>query len=106
VEKLETDLGTVSRYADDWLNWQDRNWDAAAGMTKAEKALRQELAGAKADLGALARYAAEWVDWQKENWDPTPMPGFPNGMTKTEKGLREELAAANAKLAAIHADRR
>jgi hypothetical protein len=43
-KKLRTDLGSVSRFAGEWVNWQNQNWDTAAGMTNAEKALREELA--------------------------------------------------------------
>jgi hypothetical protein len=71
VEKLETDLGTYSRFAGEWLNWKDQNWDAAAGMTKVEKALRGELDAANAKLASI---------------------------TNAEKALREELVATNAKL--------
>lgn len=52
TEKLEADLGQVSRYAGEWVNWQKQNWDASAGMTVAEKALRDELAAAQTRIAA------------------------------------------------------
>lgn len=50
IDKSETDLGIVAQFAGQWMNWQEQNWDAEAGMTKAERALRDELAEARADL--------------------------------------------------------
>jgi hypothetical protein len=52
VSKMEEDLGTVSRYAGEWVNWQKTNWDSDAQMTRAEKALRDELASAQSRLTA------------------------------------------------------
>jgi hypothetical protein len=53
VGKLESDLGIVARFAGQWVDWQNQNWDADAGMTWAEKALREELAAANGKLAAL-----------------------------------------------------
>ena len=50
VSKMESDLGTVSRYAGQWVDWQNQNWDPQAGMTKAEKQLRDELSAAQTRL--------------------------------------------------------
>jgi len=52
VEKMETDLGNVARYAGGWVNWQRDNWDTDAGMTRAEKSLRAELEASNARLAA------------------------------------------------------
>ena len=48
VAKLEKDLAGVSQYASGWVDWQKQNWDPDSGMTKAEKALREQLAEAEA----------------------------------------------------------
>jgi hypothetical protein len=53
VEELESDLGIVARFAGQWVDWQNQNWDADAGMTRAEKALREELAATNAKLAAF-----------------------------------------------------
>lgn len=54
VEKMETELSTVSRFAGDWLNWSKENWDADAGMTKRERQLQQELEDAQGRLAAAS----------------------------------------------------
>jgi hypothetical protein len=59
VEKMEADLGTVSQYAGKWVDWQKDNWDAEAGMTRAEKTLRDELTAAQAKLTAGVRSGAD-----------------------------------------------
>ena len=59
VEKMESDLGTVSQYAGRWVDWQKENWDAEAGATKAEKALKDELAAAQIKLAAGVRSGAD-----------------------------------------------
>lgn len=59
VEKMESDLGAVSRYAGQWVDWQKDNWDADAGMTRAEKTLRDELTAAQAKLTAGVRSGAD-----------------------------------------------
>jgi hypothetical protein len=53
VERLASDLSSVAQYAGEWLNWKNQNWDEEAGMTKAEKALHNELAAANARLAAF-----------------------------------------------------
>jgi hypothetical protein len=50
MEKLEGDLGSVSKYAGEWMSWQNRNWDPDRNMTRAEAALRDELDAANARL--------------------------------------------------------
>ena len=57
--KMESDLGTVSRYAGQWVDWQKENWDAEAGMTKAEKNLKDELIAAQAKLTAGIKSGAD-----------------------------------------------
>ena len=57
--KMEEDLGTVSQYAGKWVDWQGQNWDAEAGMTRAEKALRDELTAANVKLQAGVRSGAD-----------------------------------------------
>ena len=52
ITKMENDLGAVSNYATKWVNWQNDNWDSQSGMTRAEKALRDELESAQAKLSA------------------------------------------------------
>ena len=59
TEKMEQDLGTVSKYAGQWVDWQGQNWDAEAGMTKAEKTLRDELTAANVKLQAGVRSGAD-----------------------------------------------
>jgi hypothetical protein len=66
VAKLEQDLGTVSRYAGEWVGWQKENWDADAGMTKAERALRDELAAAQARVTSGTESAADVALLRKE----------------------------------------
>ncbi len=55
MEKLENDLGTVSRFAGEWVNWQKEHWDDEAGMTKAEKYWRDQATAAQAKLESAAR---------------------------------------------------
>ncbi len=57
VEKMEADLGNVSRFAGEWVNWQNQNWipdpnDPNHGWTRGEQEAREELADAKARLAA------------------------------------------------------
>ncbi len=52
TEKMEQDLGSVSRFAGEWVSWQNQNWDAQANMTNAEKQLRADLADVQAKLTA------------------------------------------------------
>jgi hypothetical protein len=59
VSKMEADLGTISKYAGDWVNWQNQNWDSEANMTKAEKTLRDELQAANVKLQAGVRSGAD-----------------------------------------------
>jgi hypothetical protein len=54
VEQLEQERNQAARYAGEWTNWQQQNWDATNGMTKAEVALRNELASAQSRLEAAA----------------------------------------------------
>lgn len=78
IDKMESDLGTVSKYAGEWARWQDQNWDGQAGMTKAEKILREELATAQerintgggdaGDLAAVKRdFEAKLAETQKSS---------------------------------------
>jgi hypothetical protein len=49
-DTLETERATAARKIGEWNGWIERNWDAAAEMTKSEKALQAQLAAANARL--------------------------------------------------------
>lgn len=50
IEKLEANLQVLAGYADEWTDWRNQNWDAEAGMTRAERQLRELLAASHARL--------------------------------------------------------
>jgi hypothetical protein len=43
MDQLETRLGQVAQYADQWASWAERNWDPDANMTRAERTLRTQI---------------------------------------------------------------
>lgn len=52
VETLEQEYGKLAQYANQWTNWADNNWDSEAGMTRAEKELRDEIERLSAEIEA------------------------------------------------------
>lgn len=82
IDKLETDLGAVSRYAGQWVNWQQENWDPDAGMTKREKQLSDDLAAAQARMAAGIPGAAEDVAALRKDFE-----------AKLEDQRKQQLAA-------------
>jgi hypothetical protein len=55
MERLENDLKTLAPFAQygmDMQDWRQQNWDEESNMTKAEKALTEELATVHAQLMA------------------------------------------------------
>jgi hypothetical protein len=59
TEKLENDYASASRFAGEWVNWQQKYWDADHGMTREEKRLSDELAAAQARLSAGVNTGAD-----------------------------------------------
>ena len=61
VDKFESDLATIAPFAQYGMqmqDWSKQNWDEQAGMTKAEKQLRDELTAAQAKLATAGAAGA------------------------------------------------
>jgi hypothetical protein len=55
TEQMERDIQVLAPHAKtgiEWESWKTKNWDDTAGMTRAEKELRSELAAAQARVTA------------------------------------------------------
>lgn len=66
VDNLETQLGQAQTYGQRWQQWSQENWDPQAGMTVAERELREQLAAMQARGETGAAEAAQIAALKKE----------------------------------------